>query len=1701
MQSTANEEVGGNVVSIEKHLVMVLAIVLTICAGVNLYSLATDPGSLGQNACAKQPPHAFSVPVGYDNPQWSPNGKYILLSDAKYRGVYLYCVETSSLLEITDAPSSGYQYFWSPDSTKVGFKLLIEQSPSIFKQVPVLYDLGRKKIVKLAAATEACGIPSFSKGGKIAFSVGDSIWILSPELKVLGTFAIDTYANLTPISPDGRKVVYNDDSDQIWLLDLKTGQRTCLTDDNESYFQPKWSPDSRKIAVNTLSGKLKVIDIEDHEVFDLGYAGAPTWSQDSAYVLFSRVKASEKSGEVIAGDLYAERYDGSGETAITRTENEIETSPDLALTGQLAFRSYNTGDIFIVQPQGRITPSGVIPVVGPPRFDFSTLEKLYLTKPRKIGNSCYFMSRPETNAAMYGTMVTKVTTPDGPYIHQVYDTPNAFDGRWACSATSALMAITYYGILPEWPCTVSIPYAHTSPFGRYVSDVYSYNGHTYNIWGCDASQNPAYGGYGYIVRQRWCTGNSIVYPHTSEYLSDYLANHGLTSSVDWSPSWAKFQTEIDYEYPVVLLTKLTSSGHYVLGKGYYTNRTVVTNDPYGNANQTYMNYNGENALYDWPGYNNGHVSLMRYADGNPSSPYLFVYARGTPSQAPPSVETRDATNTTATAATLNAQITDDGGASIDERRFSWGTTSSCSDGWVTDNPGSDHYGDINSSGSYFSYRLSGLTPNTAYYFQAWAHNSAGWGHSTAGMFTTPSQITPHVSVSPAGGPAGTQFSVRYTGFTPNSTLTSHLQKPDGSEFRTLTLSTNNQGDYVSNPWLITSDTFVPGTYTLWGVDDTTGISSGRTSFVITLSPPTGVSASDGTYADKVHITWNSVNGASYYRVYRATSSGGTKTALGSWQTSRSYDDTSVTPGTTYYYWVKAATDSSGSQASDYSPYDTGWAKEHTVSTPSTPSGPSSGCIGSSLSFSTGGATDSLGHSVQYRFDWGDGHYSSWSSSASGSHSYGSEGAYQVKAQARCSVDTSIVSGWSSAKAVTISGPPSAPSNVQASDGTYSNKVHITWNSVSGATRYEVYRASSSGGSYSQIASNVTGTSYDDTSVTAGQHYWYKVKACNGCGCSGYSSANEGWAGNQLAFVTDKDTVTVPEGGTATFRVKLSAQPASTVQATVSRASGDSDISVSGGSSLTFTTSNWDSYQTVTLAAAEDTDTTNGTATIRIHRTSGDSVPDKDITATEQDNDQFTGCWQQGYVTIQMVGSKSDGVKFGVDPAGSECFDNSLLDVEQPPSPNPPYTDGWFELASSCGNTDRYMKDTQGSIACGEVRTWTLKVTDDGSATDVTLSWDQGQLPTGGCSGQVAQVTLLDKVTGDVTDMRAMSSYTYTKGSNPETREFEIKVDCSSCNSICKDLTPVSWHMITVPGDLCGACASGGYGDLVCALLDDLSSSYIFRYDPTLGRYVMVPPRDAIRYVAGMGFWVRTYQEVEHICADIKAKTEKVCVPVKAGWNQIGDPFNFRAALSSVTVKYQGSEISLQQAVSDGVMSGYLFSYDPVAGHYEAITGAGVLEPWTGYWVRVYKDCEICIPPTAAPSPPGPPGVNAVSVKELELRGVPIPPGPPSEGMASSLPELLGIEVRNIPNPIRSEHTTTFKVEGKGAELVQAIKVEIYNQAGQRVFTQDINAKELEWHTNNDAGELLANGVYLYQVWVKIAGEWYPTGVHKLAVIR
>ena len=106
-----------------------------------------------------------------------------------------------------------------------------------------------------------------------------------------------------------------------------------------------------------------------------------------------------------------------------------------------------------------------------------------------------------------------------------------------------------------------------------------------------------------------------------------------------------------------------------------------------------------------------------------------------------------------------------------------------------------------------------------------------------------------------------------------------------------------------------------------------------------------------------------------------------------------------------------------------------------------------------------------------------------------------------------------------------------------------------------------------------------------------------------------------------ALVVEPTSVTVPEGGTASFTVRLQSAPSGTVTVTSTAGSGDSDITIVSGATLTFDSNNWQTPQTVTLAAAQDSDTTNGSRTITVSSAGLTSVT---VTATEIDDDVPAG---------------------------------------------------------------------------------------------------------------------------------------------------------------------------------------------------------------------------------------------------------------------------------------------------------------------------------------------------------------------------------------------------------------------------------------------------------------------------------------------
>ena len=106
----------------------------------------------------------------------------------------------------------------------------------------------------------------------------------------------------------------------------------------------------------------------------------------------------------------------------------------------------------------------------------------------------------------------------------------------------------------------------------------------------------------------------------------------------------------------------------------------------------------------------------------------------------------------------------------------------------------------------------------------------------------------------------------------------------------------------------------------------------------------------------------------------------------------------------------------------------------------------------------------------------------------------------------------------------ILNPTPVPMNLIATAG--DKKITLSWSAVTGAAGYNVKRAITSGGPYTTIANNVTGTGYEDTNVVNGTTYYYVVTAIGASGESANSneaSATPKASGQELLRVTMSDS--------------------------------------------------------------------------------------------------------------------------------------------------------------------------------------------------------------------------------------------------------------------------------------------------------------------------------------------------------------------------------------------------------------------------------------------------------------------------------------------------------------------------------------------------------------------------------------------------
>ena len=243
------------------------------------------------------------------------------------------------------------------------------------------------------------------------------------------------------------------------------------------------------------------------------------------------------------------------------------------------------------------------------------------------------------------------------------------------------------------------------------------------------------------------------------------------------------------------------------------------------------------------------------------------------------------------------------------------------------------------------------------------------------------------------------------------------------------------------------------------------------------------------------LKWNAVSGAAKYEVYRARSRSGDYIKY-STVTGTSYTNTSyIENGNTYYYKVRAL-DASGTAGAWSSVVSVTY--KQTLSAPAVTGGnDAQGRPTLKWNAVTGAAKYEV-----YRARSKDGTYTKYSTTTGTAYtnsSYLTSGAtYYYKVRA---LDANGNAGpYSAVVSVTCRLKLTAPTVTGGTDA--QGRPTLKWNAVTGAAKYEVYRARSKDGDYIKY-STVTGTSYTNTSYLAnGTTYYYKVRALGSDGSYG-----------------------------------------------------------------------------------------------------------------------------------------------------------------------------------------------------------------------------------------------------------------------------------------------------------------------------------------------------------------------------------------------------------------------------------------------------------------------------------------------------------------------------------------------------------------------------------------------------------------------
>ena len=408
-----------------------------------------------------------------------------------------------------------------------------------------------------------------------------------------------------------------------------------------------------------------------------------------------------------------------------------------------------------------------------------------------------------------------------------------------------------------------------------------------------------------------------------------------------------------------------------------------------------------------------------------------------------------------------------------------------------------------------SYQNTGLTAGTTYQYRVRAYNTAGnSGYSNTASATTTVTLPAAPSALSATAASSTQINLAWTDNS-NNESGFRIERCQGAGCSTFTEIATVGTNVVSyqNTGLTTGTTYQ---YRVRAYN-TAGNSgySNTASATTTVTLPAAPSALSATAASstQINLAWtDNSNNEDGFRIERCQNAGcSTFTEIATVGTNVvSYQNTGLTAGTTYQYRVRAY---NGGGNSAYS----NTASATTITLPAAPSALSATAASSTqinLAW-TDNSNNEDGFRIERCQGAGCSNFTEIATVGANVVSYQNTGltagtTYQYRVRAYNGGGNSAYSNTASATTITLPAAPSALSATAAS----STQINLAWTDNSNnEDGFRIERCQNAGCStFTEIATVGTNVvSYQNTGLTTGTTYQYRVRAYNGGGNSAYSN--------------------------------------------------------------------------------------------------------------------------------------------------------------------------------------------------------------------------------------------------------------------------------------------------------------------------------------------------------------------------------------------------------------------------------------------------------------------------------------------------------------------------------------------------------------------------------------------------------------------